>query len=125
MVSQSIDSANAYQQQPPNSDDTAFGPDIWGEQLLSNPASSYQLESGNGSDQNNNSFQQFYTTPPGADNDPLDGEGAAFAASINPQQRKLLQAVAGSLQTMGVFTALLNNAGQMYANADLNSAFLD
>lgn len=55
--------------------------------------------------------------------DPLDSEGSDFAKSINPQMQQLLQAVGGAIEAMGVFTALLNDAGQMYAETDSQSAF--
>lgn len=58
-----------------------------------------------------------------ADTDPLDTEGIDFAQSINPQMQQLLQAVANGIESMGTFAALLNNAAQMYTDADAQSAF--
>jgi hypothetical protein len=55
--------------------------------------------------------------------DQLDSEGQDFAAAINPQMSQLLQACAGVIEMMGQYTALINNAGQMYAETDYNSAF--
>jgi hypothetical protein len=53
--------------------------------------------------------------------DHLDSEGEAFAGSMIPAMEQLLNQVGGIIETMGIFAALLNNAGQMYANADYNS----
>lgn len=55
--------------------------------------------------------------------DPLDSEGKAFAQTIIPQMEQILQAIGNTIETMGQFTALLNNAGQMYTEADAGSAF--
>jgi hypothetical protein len=55
--------------------------------------------------------------------DPLDDEGKQFAASIEPQMQYLLQMIGNSIETLGTFTALLNNAGQIYAQSDAQSAF--
>lgn len=55
--------------------------------------------------------------------DPLDGEGQQFAASITPQLELLMRAAAGATEAMGSFTAMLNNAAQMYTDGDAQSAF--
>jgi hypothetical protein len=55
--------------------------------------------------------------------DPLDSESVSFAESINPQLTKLLEQIAGAVEVMGSFNALLNNAGQMYTEADYSSAY--
>jgi hypothetical protein len=55
--------------------------------------------------------------------DQLDSEGRQFAAAIDPQMEQLLQSAAGLIEAIGAFTALLNNAGQVYAQADYNSDF--
>lgn len=60
---------------------------------------------------------------PSGDLDPLDSEGQQFAASIDPQMQKLLFQVGAVIEAMGHFNAMLNNAGQMYTDADYNSAF--
>lgn len=54
---------------------------------------------------------------------PLNQEGRDFAASTNPQMEQLLQAAGGAIELMGVFNAMLNNAGQMYAQTDHDSSF--
>ncbi|WP_329138389.1 hypothetical protein OG552_30550 [Streptomyces sp. NBC_01476] len=53
----------------------------------------------------------------------LDSEAKAFGDAINPQLSKLMVAGAGAIEVMGAFTALLNNAGQMYTYTDSNSVF--
>lgn len=60
---------------------------------------------------------------PASNLDPLDSEGQQFAASIDPQMEKLLYHVGAVIEAMGQFNAMLNNAGQMYTEADYNSAF--
>ncbi|MEU9407510.1 hypothetical protein AB0E08_17775 [Streptomyces sp. NPDC048281] len=55
--------------------------------------------------------------------DQFDDEGKAFAEQIVPSMHLLLRGVANALELMGQFNALLNNAGQMYANADASCAF--
>lgn len=55
--------------------------------------------------------------------DPYDDEAKQFADAITPQMKELLKSCAGVIEAMGGFTALLNNAGQMYTNGDYNSAF--
>ncbi|WP_328565021.1 hypothetical protein [Streptomyces coelicoflavus] len=45
-----------------------------------------------------------------------------FADSVIPQMKNLLNSVAGAIEAMGAFDALLNNAGQLYATLDRNSA---
>jgi hypothetical protein len=57
--------------------------------------------------------------------DPLADGGAQFAAAINPQLIQIMQDAAGAIELMGTFAALLNNAGQTYAEADAQSAFPD
>jgi hypothetical protein len=60
------------------------------------------------------------TTP-----DPLNDEGKQFAASIGPELHNLLVSAAGVLELMGGFSAMLNNAGQMYTYTDSSAAFTD
>jgi hypothetical protein len=55
--------------------------------------------------------------------DPYDEEAQKFAAAIDPQMKALLKSCAGVIEAMGGFTALLNNAGQMYTYSDYSSAF--
>jgi hypothetical protein len=55
--------------------------------------------------------------------DPLDSEGQQFAGAINPAMEQLLQVIASTVETMGTFGAMLNNAGQMYTDGDATSAF--
>jgi len=55
--------------------------------------------------------------------DDLDSEAASFADAINPQLSKLMASGAGAIEVMGAFTALLNNAGQMYTYTDSTSVF--
>jgi hypothetical protein len=55
--------------------------------------------------------------------DQLDSEGKNFAAAVVPQMEQLLQACGNIITAMGQFTALLNNAGQMYTDTDAQSAF--
>jgi hypothetical protein len=55
--------------------------------------------------------------------DDLDGEGQEFANSIIPGMTQLMNAVAGAIEYLGVFNASLNNAAQIYAQSDSNSAF--
>ncbi|NUQ97857.1 MAG: hypothetical protein HOY79_15320 [Streptomyces sp.] len=57
--------------------------------------------------------------------DPLADSGKQFADAINPQLTQIMQDAAGAIELMGTFTALLNNAGQTYAEADAQSAFPD
>lgn len=82
-------------------------------------------------------FGQLDTTPPtvspnskvgeilgdGVQWDSLDAEGKSFAASVNPQMRQLLASVSNVIESMGQFSALLNNAAQMYADTDASAAF--
>jgi hypothetical protein len=55
--------------------------------------------------------------------DQLDSGGKDFAAHIEPQMEYLLQIIGNAIETLGTFTALLNNAGQMYTESDSHSAF--
>ena len=55
--------------------------------------------------------------------DVLDKEGIAQANSMNPQMQLLLQQIGDAIELVGKYTALLNNAGQLYAYADSKSAF--
>jgi hypothetical protein len=55
--------------------------------------------------------------------DQLDSEGTQFAQSIIPAMQQLLAAAGNTIEAMGQFTALLNNAGQMYTDTDAQSAF--
>jgi hypothetical protein len=55
--------------------------------------------------------------------DPLDQEGVKFAAAINPQMGKLLKAAGNMIESLGVFTAMINKAGQYYTDADAQSTF--
>ncbi|MEU9343232.1 hypothetical protein AB0D74_18705 [Streptomyces sp. NPDC048278] len=54
--------------------------------------------------------------------DELAESGAQFAEAINPQLTKVMQDGAGGIELMGTFTALLNNAGQTYAQTDAKSS---
>ncbi len=51
-----------------------------------------------------------------------DAEATQYAAQFNAEMTLTLQGVASALEVIGQFTALLNNAGQAYAQADHNSA---
>jgi hypothetical protein len=57
--------------------------------------------------------------------DPLDSEGTEFAASIGPELHNLMVSAAGVIELMGAFSAMLNNAGQMYTYTDSSAAFTD
>ncbi|MFF3561802.1 hypothetical protein ACFYXS_17325 [Streptomyces sp. NPDC002574] len=57
--------------------------------------------------------------------DELAESGVQFAEAINPQLTKVMQDGAGGIELMGTFTALLNNAGQTYAQADSKSSMPD
>ncbi|MER7186444.1 hypothetical protein ABT404_44480 [Streptomyces hyaluromycini] len=57
--------------------------------------------------------------------DELADSGAQFAEAINPQLTKVMQDGAGGIELMGTFTALLNNAGQTYAETDAKSSMTD
>jgi hypothetical protein len=49
--------------------------------------------------------------------------GAELAASlINPAMTRVLRLMADGMETAGTYIAMLNNAGQMYTAADMNSA---
>lgn len=62
-------------------------------------------------------------TPPHYFNDvPLQQAGQQFAEQIDPAMTRALRAVADTMQTVGIFIAMLNNAGQIYTTADKNSA---
>ncbi|MFE1856694.1 hypothetical protein [Streptomyces sp. NPDC059489] len=54
-----------------------------------------------------------------------DEESQAFADSIIPKMKNLLNAVGNATVAMGQFAALLNNSGQAYATMDNASAFVD
>jgi hypothetical protein len=54
--------------------------------------------------------------------DPLNKEGDAFAASVNPGMQQLLGQVGGAIEALGQFCALLNNSGQMYTYTDFESS---
>ncbi|MBY8886972.1 hypothetical protein K7472_19225 [Streptomyces sp. PTM05] len=54
--------------------------------------------------------------------DDLDQEGVNFAKEINPKMTQVLQSIASGVEAIGQFTALLNNAGQMYTETDFKSA---
>jgi hypothetical protein len=62
-------------------------------------------------------------TPPVIVNDvPLQQAGQQFAAQINPAMTRALRSVADTMLTVGIFIAMLNDAGQVYTTADKNSA---
>lgn len=50
--------------------------------------------------------------------------GAQTASETNLQMIRTLQSIAGLAETMGAFTALLNNAGQIYSNTDAKQVIL-
>lgn len=50
--------------------------------------------------------------------------GAETAASTNLRMTQILQSIAGLTEAMGVFTARLNNAGQLYADTDAKQSLL-
>jgi hypothetical protein len=62
---------------------------------------------------------------PSDNTDKLDDEGTQFAASIVPAMEQLLVKAGGTVESLGVYCALLNNAGQVYAQSDRNSIFPD
>jgi hypothetical protein len=45
-----------------------------------------------------------------------------FAAQINPSMTRVLRLIADGTETVGMFIAMLNDAGQIYTFADKNSA---
>jgi hypothetical protein len=55
--------------------------------------------------------------------DKLDSEGKSFASAVIPQIQQMLYAIGNSIEAMGQFSALLNNAGQMYTDTDAQSSF--
>ena len=55
--------------------------------------------------------------------DKLDSEGTSFAESINPNATKLLKSVGDTIEALGAFCAMLNNAAQYYADTDFQSVF--
>lgn len=55
-------------------------------------------------------------------NDQLSQAARQFAAQINPAMTRALRLVADSMEMVGVYTAMLNSAGQAYTSADKNSA---
>ncbi len=57
--------------------------------------------------------------------DPLDQGGVDMAASIEPLMSHGLQDTAGLIETIGMFTAMLNNSLQLYTEADSTSTFPD
>ncbi|MEV6536788.1 hypothetical protein AB0M86_45780 [Streptomyces sp. NPDC051639] len=52
-------------------------------------------------------------------------ESKAFAESVIPQMKNLLNAIGNTSVAMGQFPALLNNSGPAYAAMDNASAFVD
>jgi hypothetical protein len=50
--------------------------------------------------------------------DKFDQEGKDFAASMNPLMEQLLQATGNAIESLGGFNAMLNTAGQLYAETD-------
>jgi hypothetical protein len=52
-----------------------------------------------------------------------DDAGKAFASAMIPQYETALNALAGVIEAMGVWCALLNTTGQMYATADASCAY--
>jgi len=63
------------------------------------------------------------TPPPVWPQDPLDQEGQQFRTQITPALQQLLNSVGSVLEAMGVFTSLINTAGQYYTQADFQSLF--
>jgi hypothetical protein len=55
--------------------------------------------------------------------DPLNKEGQAFAASTDSGMTQLCASICAVLELCGVFTALLNNTGQMFTYTDSNCRF--
>jgi hypothetical protein len=52
---------------------------------------------------------------------PLQQAGEQFAEQINPAMTRALRLVADSVETIGIFIGMLNNAGQIYTTADKTS----
>ncbi len=52
----------------------------------------------------------------------LQQSAQQYAAQINPVMSQVLALVAAATEACGIFTALLDKAGQMYASADTSSA---
>ncbi len=53
---------------------------------------------------------------------PLQTGAQQFAALINPAMTRVLRLMADGMSTVGVYIALLNNAGQIYTASDKHSA---
>ncbi|RDD83931.1 hypothetical protein [Streptomyces parvulus] len=56
---------------------------------------------------------------------PFAATGEAFAAEMNPQMQRALLEVGSTIEKLGEYIALLNHAGQVYAEADRQSRFPD
>lgn len=55
--------------------------------------------------------------------DEYDQEAQQYATAFDSEMTLLLQQVASAAEMLGQFSAMLNNAAQMYAQTDYNSAF--
>jgi hypothetical protein len=72
---------------------------------------------------NNGDNKASWLLPSGYQADPLDKEGQKFASKLNPAMGKLLNSIGSVIEAMGVFTSLINTAGQYYTQADAQSVF--
>jgi hypothetical protein len=52
----------------------------------------------------------------------LQQSAQEFAAQINPAMTQVVRMIADAAEQVGVYIALLNNAGQAYSSADISSA---
>jgi hypothetical protein len=51
----------------------------------------------------------------------LQSSAEDFAAQMNPAMTRVLRLIADGMQTVGVYIAMLNNAGQIYTGTDQHS----
>jgi hypothetical protein len=52
----------------------------------------------------------------------LQSQAQQYAAEANPAMTRVLRAMADAMETVGVFMAMVSNAGQRYTASDKNSA---
>lgn len=110
MLQSSQDAINSYKQlQERVQSAKKGGDDVFGENLkhTESPGSSFAGGTPQGNPQTTSS--QF--------------AGDEFAATMNPVQEKVLAEIGGLLETTGEYIAMINRAGQGFAQADRESQF--
>jgi hypothetical protein len=92
-------------------------PTMWGQTVGHTPDNSMSMQN------MNDKRSDGVSTGDGTTDNEFDQEGVQFAAAMGPAMTAVLAEVAQTIEMIGQFTALLNNAGQTYAQTDYSCVF--